>query len=236
MKKKILIIASIIVVIATVGIIVGSFYFKPTPIVRDVANSKIIRVQITDINDKNGALIDVKDYNEAAILNYLSTCTERRTLERAGIFQHSQVTIEIWLDTKEVFEEILLGEINYRFAGTYSQKYEILNAKEVKETLLKILDAKSSLLDMSAIKKLAENSFEEHLKSLNVKDYKIIRSIYKNRAGDLNHFVCSFEADVVYQDNTADRVEYSYFIVINNRNELEIRQEGPNVDSSLGRN
>lgn len=81
-------------------------------------------------------MVDIKDYDEKKILNYLSTCKERRTIEPAGSYMLGDVTFSIVLNTKD----ILLGNINYSYRGKGTLKYEILNAKEVRETLMKILN------------------------------------------------------------------------------------------------
>jgi hypothetical protein len=149
MQKKLRRIALFVVILSAVCIVAGYFYFKPMPIVSDPSKSKIIEVQVTDINDKNGALIKVKNYNEAEILNYLSTCKERRMLEIGGIYQQGQVAVELAISAGTEFKIILLGDINYRFAGANTQKYEILDSKEVKSTILDILNTKSTLSEIS---------------------------------------------------------------------------------------
>ena len=53
------------------------------------------------------------------------------------------ITISIDLYTGDGLKSILLGNINYSYRGKGTPEYEILNAEEVKETLMKFLNLKS---------------------------------------------------------------------------------------------
>ena len=139
MKKKI-IVRSIMLVIVVAMLIGGYYFFKPVPIITNKDQCKVDLVQITDPESESGALMYIENYNENEIIEYLSTCMERRTLEKARSYQQDQVSIEIMLQTDYVTKVIMLGEINEISFGYGKLKHTILNADEVKSNMLKILD------------------------------------------------------------------------------------------------
>lgn len=137
MKKTFFLIFGI-VILSGAFLMVYQLFFTPTLIIKDVNASHIERIQYNQ--DKTGKLIDVENYDEERILNYLNSCNERRTLRKAGSYFLSDVTIEIIVRTNIGLKDILLGNINYSSYGAGTTRYEITNSEEVKDTLLRILD------------------------------------------------------------------------------------------------
>ncbi len=137
MKRKYIFIV-FIVILSVALFMVYQIFFIPTQIIEDVNTSHIVRIQYNV--DNTGKFIDVDNYDETKILNYLNTCNERRTLHKAGKYFLSDVTIEIIIRTDIGPKDILLGNINYSSYGTGTTKYEILNSNEVTTALLEILN------------------------------------------------------------------------------------------------
>lgn len=133
MKKKT--VAILLLVILTASVICY-YLFRPTPIIKNINDAKITFIQYNDGANRGDHMVLIKDYDEKKILNYLSTCKERRTIEPAGSYMLGDVTFSIVLNTKD----ILLGNINYSYRGRGTPKYKIFNAEEVTKTLIGILN------------------------------------------------------------------------------------------------
>lgn len=140
MRQKAKLIISLIIVLLLLGTI--SYLYSPRPIISDVDNCRIQRVQV----NINGVLSDCTDYDEKKILRILSNSYERRSTEKALSYSLDDVKISLVLITETGFKQILIGTINYTYEGYNKPKYEIVNPQDIETKLFKTLltDSKSS--------------------------------------------------------------------------------------------
>lgn len=116
-------------------VIFHNLFFISRPVIADSQSAKVLRV--TYVYDKQyGGNYDLTEYDETKILDYLSTCTETRTMHRAN----SVLAIRFYINTGSIcdynFKQILLGsKDNYSNTGYGSFKYEIENASAVLENV-----------------------------------------------------------------------------------------------------
>ena len=87
----------------------------------------------------NGILVDLEDYNEKAVIEYLSTCLMRRTIHDASSYLMGEVDLCIWTYSNGKAGQILLGKANYCSNGYGSPQFKILDADNVKAKLFEIL-------------------------------------------------------------------------------------------------
>lgn len=90
-------------------------------------------------------MIRVEDYDKEALLSYLNTCTEKRTISRAGGYSIDDVAVEIVIVTAGKTKQILLGNINYSSAGAGARVYQIQNSQEALASIKRILNLDSDL-------------------------------------------------------------------------------------------
>lgn len=121
---------------------VYSFLTRPVPIVSDVAQGVI-----TDVCYRVGTeLTPLTDYDEAALLSYLSTCLERRTFTRFEHYRLADVDLSMRIYTAPGQSKYLvLGRDSFIYGtGTRANqprfRFDVLNADEVMATLFELLD------------------------------------------------------------------------------------------------
>lgn len=139
--------------------IIAVYFLTPIPIVKDIDKSELLSFTIYPETDHEMAwykymsqsnyddvgivkITSIDDKKEKEILTYLSSCTERKTLNAARCYCSGDVVIDITLDSDQEFKHILLGNINYSNQGYGTLKHEILNPEEVQLKLKEILDLK----------------------------------------------------------------------------------------------
>lgn len=152
-NKKILILVVLVFVCC-----VGAFiFFKPNAVLTDLDNAELLYIRIhpdsdyeiswfkpvgQEIRDKTGIIkrSNVDATFEKEILDYLSTCRERRTLERENSgHQIVDVEMEIRFRTSaDKTKTIYLGTYNYSYTHLNGLKSEILHPEEVKVTLQRL--------------------------------------------------------------------------------------------------
>ena len=133
-KKNNLSVCGVTMVICFV--IFHNLFFISRPVIADSQSAKVLRV--TYVYDKQyGGNYDLTEYDETKILDYLSTCTETRTMHRANSsisYKDFTLILEVFDDYN--FKQILLGsKDNYSNTGYGSFKYEIENASAVLENV-----------------------------------------------------------------------------------------------------
>ena len=133
MKKKTLIIL-LVLTLCILCVIASFYFFRARPIIADVNENKIDMV-IINIGDAD--LVQLKEYNEKEILDYLSTCKERRWIFAEEPHYMDDIEIQIMMHGNDA-HMIILGNVNYTDA--YGKKFKILNAEEVKATLKEMIN------------------------------------------------------------------------------------------------
>lgn len=152
-NKKVL----ILVVLVFACCIGAFFFFKPHAVLHDLDNAELLYIRLYPDSDheiswfKHGGAetrnqtsiikrFNVDESFEKEILDYLSTCRERRTLEReTGGHLIADVAMEIRFSTgADKMKTIYLGTYNYSFTHLNGRKSEILHPEEVKATLQKL--------------------------------------------------------------------------------------------------
>lgn len=139
--------------------IIAVYFLTPIPIVKDIDKSELFIFTIYPKTDHEMAwykymsqsnyddlgivkITSIDDKKEKEILTYLSSCTERRTINTAGCYSYGDVVISITLYSDQEFKHILLGNINYSNQAYSRLKHEILNPEEVQLKLKQILNLK----------------------------------------------------------------------------------------------
>jgi hypothetical protein len=117
----------------------GLVYFAiPVPVVRNAAQAEILFIRYNCNGADDLVLID-EGFDQEAILAYLSTCKERRTIHTMLNYMMGDVELHIWLKDGEKVKNVMLGNLNYSYRDTGSLKHEILNPEQVKADLREIL-------------------------------------------------------------------------------------------------
>ena len=132
-KKKFIFIIVVLIVLVCLCFLFS--LFQATPIIANDENTRIDRIQY----NVNGILVDLEDYNEKAVIEYLSTCLMRRTIHDASSYLMSEVDLCIWTYSNGKAGQILLGKANYCSNGYGSPQFKILDADNVKAKLFEIL-------------------------------------------------------------------------------------------------
>lgn len=102
-------------------------------------------IDIVKVRNAQNELILLQEYDEDSILQYLATCKERRMLEDAEPYSADDVDVMLVVFTGDSLKTILLGELHYTFHDMKSIKHEILNADEVRENVLELLQHETSI-------------------------------------------------------------------------------------------
>lgn len=117
----------------------GLVYFAiPVPVVRNSAEAEILFIRYNCNGADDLVLID-EGFDQEAILAYLSTCKERRTIHTMLNYMLGDVEFDIWLSENGKSKHVMLGNLNYSYRDTGSLKHAILNAEQVKAELREIL-------------------------------------------------------------------------------------------------
>jgi len=154
-NKKIL----ILVVFVFACCIGAFFFFKPTALLNNLDNAELLYIRVhpdsdheiswfkhvgKETRDQSGIInrFNVDEMLEKEILNYLSTCWERRTLEREDSgHQIVDVEMEIRFSTgADKTKTIYLGTYNYSYKHLNGLKSEILHPEEVKSALQNLVN------------------------------------------------------------------------------------------------
>lgn len=131
-----LIIPSVCLLLTLTG--VYSFLTRPVPVVSDIA-----QCEITDVYYRVGTqFIPLTDYDEAALLSYLSTCLERRTFTRFEYCRIADVDLSILIATAPgQTKHLLLGRDSFTYETRSNPRFrsDVLHADEVKAALFELL-------------------------------------------------------------------------------------------------
>lgn len=136
MKKRNWLIGGLIAVVLCAGGLV--YLFRPIPVVHNAEEAMIYFIRYNCNGEDDLVLID-EGFDQEAILAYLSTCRERRTIHTMLNYMLGDVEFDIWLSENGKSKHVMLGNLNYSYRDTGSLKHEILNAEQVKAELREIL-------------------------------------------------------------------------------------------------
>ena len=145
MRKKALLLLCLAAVVGVTGIAYG-VWRRPRPLLTSDGNCQIIRVGIMDRARAADSLVDVDGYDAQALLNCLSGCMVRRTLEWDGRYQEDDLDLMIVVLSPNGggFTFLLWGSGRNNYAQDSNGRYTIENAAALKADLLEIL-ARSGL-------------------------------------------------------------------------------------------
>ena len=140
-KKRIFLIL-LVVLAFVIGYILKSSITDPNLIIKDPDNANII--EIIYVLNADGESINIVDYNESVIVEYLSTCYEKRIASTMHNYQLGDYIIIVTLDDGEKIKQLLLGKgEGYSIVGYPSLLNKIVNEKEVLAEMLDILQIKN---------------------------------------------------------------------------------------------
>lgn len=140
-KHKIIITIFAVFMISIITIAYVNCTFKPRPILAE-RDDLIIGFIAKEINGKREL---IKDYNTDEILEFLQSCTEKRTLKYTTGYCLDDVDLELFIHGSDYSKYIILGNINYTYDPSRdTKKYEIIQADFVKGKLMEILGAEST--------------------------------------------------------------------------------------------
>lgn len=126
-KEKI-IAAVVLLILLAVG---AGIYFYPQPIIKDMQKARVCTLEYRI----DGELSYTEGYDEAAVLQALSTARIRRTLNTAGPYQLDNEDIIIVLDDGVNLKEVRLGRENYCSKGGNSTLCDVLDPEELYKQL-----------------------------------------------------------------------------------------------------
>ncbi|HIY63265.1 MAG TPA: hypothetical protein H9730_07330 [Candidatus Mediterraneibacter stercoripullorum] len=140
-KKRIFLIL-LVVLAFVIGYILKSSITDPNLIIKDPDNANII--EIIYVLNADGESINIVDYNESVIVEYLSTCYEKRIASTMHNYQLGDYILIVTLDDGEKIKQLLLGKgEGYSIVGYPSLLNKIVNEKEVLAEMLDILQIKN---------------------------------------------------------------------------------------------
>lgn len=140
-KKRIFLIL-LVVLAFVIGYILKSSITDPNLIIKDPDNANII--EIIYVLNADGESINIVDYNESVIVEYLSTCYEKRIASTMHNYQLGDYILIVTLDDGEKIKQLLLGKgKGYSIVGYPSLLNKIVNEKEVLAEMLDILQIKN---------------------------------------------------------------------------------------------
>lgn len=134
-NAKKVIVAVLVILIVTITLL---FYLKPYPIIKDISNYNVRIVEYNSQFPTGFTRKIIEDFNEYELLNYLSGCRIKRTLQPNSptSLENQKLTIMLSKDGKAA-EYIIIGEKNIVLSNpNSSQGCMIENAEEVSAFLL----------------------------------------------------------------------------------------------------
>lgn len=132
----------LVVLAFVIGYILKSSITDPNLIIKDPDNANII--EIIYVLNADGESINIVDYNESVIVEYLSTCYEKRIASTMHNYQLGDYILIVTLDDGEKIKQLLLGKgEGYSIVGYPSLLNKIVNEKEVLAEMLDILQIKN---------------------------------------------------------------------------------------------
>lgn len=110
--------------------------YRPQRLVQDAENAEVRYIQVRSGDE----LIDLADFPEEEILDYLQTCKMRRTGENKDNYLQDDVTLWIFLADGDERREIVLGADSFCWNdSTGHRKYTVLHASDVTAHLMELL-------------------------------------------------------------------------------------------------
>ena len=137
--KKFYLLCGVVTVISC--IVFWNQFFVTRPVIADPQSAEIIDI-IHVYDTQHGGYVNITEYDETAILDYLSTCSEIRTLHRSKMgYSYNDFTVILRVVDQHDFKHVLLGTgDNYSYTGYSKFDYEIEDAATVLENLKELLE------------------------------------------------------------------------------------------------